>query len=122
MNPRYDSSERAAPFQPQVRYAAGFTPLWVTAGDLSADGKLDLAVCSGGTSPATSRLSLSLPIGPNAMTVVDSGECGLCGLHIECAVGLCAVLSAIPSGHHACCLYRPRALAYLEGRLAQRHA
>jgi sugar lactone lactonase YvrE len=38
-------------FQPQVQYAAGYAPEWVTAGDLNGDGKLDLAVCSVGTSP-----------------------------------------------------------------------
>jgi DNA-binding beta-propeller fold protein YncE len=39
-------------FQPQVRYAAGYAPEWVTAGDFNGDGKLDLAICGGGTSPA----------------------------------------------------------------------
>jgi hypothetical protein len=39
--------------QPQARYAVGFE---VTAGDLNPNGKLDLAVCRGGTSPAMSVL------------------------------------------------------------------
>jgi hypothetical protein len=39
-------------------------PAWVTAGDLNGNGKLDQVVCSGGTSPARSVLSLSLPRGP----------------------------------------------------------
>ena len=43
-------------FQPQVRYAAGYAPGWVTAGDFNGDGKLDLALCGGGTSPAMNVL------------------------------------------------------------------
>jgi hypothetical protein len=55
--------------QPQVRYAAKFTPAWVSAGDLNCDGELDLAVGSGGTLPAmrggepqpTARVRMSAP-------------------------------------------------------------
>jgi hypothetical protein len=46
-----------------VQYAAGFTPPWVTAGDLSGEGRLDPAGCSGGTSPGMKVLSLNLPLG-----------------------------------------------------------
>jgi hypothetical protein len=59
-----------------VRYAAGFPPLWVTAGDLNSDGKLDPARCSDGTWPGMRLLSLKLPLGTNAITAIDSGSSG----------------------------------------------
>jgi hypothetical protein len=68
-----------------VPYAAGFSPLWVTAGDLNSDGKL-APRCSGGTWPAMRLFSLSLPLGTNAITAIDSGSSGFAA-PIECSVG-----------------------------------
>jgi hypothetical protein len=68
-----------------VRDAAGFTPLWVTAGDLNSDGKLDPARSSGGTWPGMRLFSLRLPLGTNAITAIDSGSSGFAAT-IGCAV------------------------------------
>jgi hypothetical protein len=46
-----------------------------TALDLNPDGKLDLVVCSGATTPAMSVLSLS-PTSRSRITAVDPGEWG----------------------------------------------
>jgi sugar lactone lactonase YvrE len=43
-------------FQPQVQYAAGTQPYWVTAGDFNGDGKLDLAVSANGSQPSVNVL------------------------------------------------------------------
>jgi sugar lactone lactonase YvrE len=43
-------------FQPQVQYAAGTQPYWVTAGDFNGDGKLDLAVSSQGSQSSVNIL------------------------------------------------------------------
>jgi hypothetical protein len=59
-----------------------------TVGDLKGDGKLDLAVCSGGASPAIGELSL--PLGPNAITgSLKIGEECLCFTPPQVRLYLC---------------------------------
>jgi hypothetical protein len=82
--------------QPQVRYAVGFTPARVTSGDHNRNGKLDPARCSGGPHVASHE---HVEPQPNRSVPTLFRERGVCGPHIECAVGLRArKLSASPTG------------------------
>jgi hypothetical protein len=90
-------------FQPQARYAAGFSPLWVAAGDLNHDGKLDAARCSRGTWPVMRVVSIRLPLGSNAITRSILGNAGFRASTSSALSGL----NHRPIGHHACCLYWP---------------
>jgi hypothetical protein len=78
----------------------------VIAGDLNGDGKLDLAMCSGGTSPVMRVVSISLPLGSSAITPSILGSAGFRATTSSALSGL----SHHPIGHHACCLHGAREL------------
>jgi hypothetical protein len=68
------SGARRWHFQAAGAVRCRVAPAWVKAWDLNGHGELGQVVCSGGTSPGTQVLSLSLPPVHNTITVVYSGN------------------------------------------------